>query len=132
MLHGSLLEAALILLVEDDNELRELFADLLEAAGFIVTAIPRAEDAARALRPNHPPELIVLDLGMPRGTMQGMEFLAMIREVNAWKHTPVVILSGYGDIVNPDITTRLGVAAVLSKPLTDADALPRTVRAILH
>lgn len=121
----------MILLVEDDDKLRELFTDLLEAAGFLITAIPLAEDAARVLRSN-PPELIVLDLGMPRGTMQGMEFLAMIREVDAWKHTPVVILSGYGDIVNPDITTRLGVAAVLSKPLIDAEALPRTVRAILH
>lgn len=125
------MDPRLILLVEDDDETRKLLADVLRTAGFSVTAIPLAEDAPAVLRSSQP-DLIVLDLAMPRGTMQGVEFLAMLREVDAWKNMPVVILSGYGDIVNPDITTRLRAAAVLSKPLTDIDLLSRTIRAVLR
>jgi CheY-like chemotaxis protein len=77
------------------------------------------------------PDLIVLDLAMPSGTMQGTEFLAMLREVDPWKELPVVILSGYGSVVNRDITTRLGAAAILTKPLAEIAILPRTIRAIL-
>ena len=119
-----------ILLVEDDEALRALFTEVLDTAGFFVTAIRLAEDVPEVLRRNAP-DLIVLDLVMPGGTMQGAELLALLREADAWKRLPVVILSGYGGVVNRDIMTRLGAAAVLSKPLADLAILPRTVRAIL-
>jgi two-component system phosphate regulon response regulator PhoB len=120
-----------ILVVDDDEEVREVLVAVLQTAGFTVVAVGLTEDALEVLRAN-PPDLIVLDLVMPRGTMQGMEFLAAVREVEAWKTIPVIILSAYGDVVNRDITTRLGAAAVLSKPLADVDLLPRTVRAVLR
>jgi FixJ family two-component response regulator len=43
----------------------------------------------------------------------------------------VVILSGYGDLVNRTIMTRLGASAVLTKPLAYVDILPTTIRGIL-
>ena len=119
-----------ILLVEDEEALRSLLTAVLEDAGFSVTAIRLAEDAPEVLRVNSP-DLIVLDLAMPGGTMQGTDLLAMLREADAWKHMPVVILSGYGDVVNPDIMTRLGASAVLTKPLAEIEILPATIRAIL-
>jgi DNA-binding response OmpR family regulator len=119
-----------ILLVEDDEGLRSHVTDVLQTDGFAVTAIRLAEDAPEVLRVNLP-DLIVLDLAMPSGTMQGTEFLAMLREVDLWKELPVVIYSGYGSVVNRDNTTRLGAAAVLTKPLTEIATLPRTIRAIL-
>jgi len=119
-----------ILLVEDEEALRSLLTAVLEDAGFSVTAIRLAEDAPEVLRVNSP-DLIVLDLAMPGGTMQGTDLLAMLREADAWKRVPVVILSGYGDVVNPDIMTRLGASAVLTKPLAEIEILPATIRAIL-
>lgn len=119
-----------ILIVEDDVALRPLLADVLKAAGFTVSELRLAEEAPAVLRASLP-DLIVLDLAMPSGTMQGTEFLAMLREVDAWKALPVVILSGYGNMVNRDITRRLGAAAVLTKPLADIDILPATIRTIL-
>ena len=119
-----------ILIVEDNDALRGLLTEVLEAAGFAVTAIRLAEDASELLR-TITPDLILLDLAMPTGTMQGTDFLAALREVDEWKHLPVVILSAYGDVVNRDITTRLGAAAVLSKPLSDIGILPRTIRTVL-
>ncbi len=119
-----------ILLVEDEEALRSLLVTVLETAGFSVTAIRLAEDAREVLRLSSP-DLIVLDLAMPGGTMQGTDLLAMLRETDAWKHVPVVVFSGYGDVVNQDIMARLGVSAVLTKPLADIDILPATIRAIL-
>jgi CheY-like chemotaxis protein len=118
-----------VLIVEDDDAARSLFEDTLRLAGFSVKSIPRASDTFEALRANVP-DVIVLDLGMPRGSLQGMEVLARLREVEAWREIPVVILSGFGELVNRDVTRRLGVAAILAKPLTDADELTRTIRQI--
>jgi len=119
-----------ILIVDDDAAVRTLLIDVLREAGFSVSAIRLAEEAPDVLRAT-PPDLIVLDLGMPSGTMQGMEFLAMLREMEAWKGLPVVILSAYGDVVNRDITTRLS-ATVLGKPLRNIEILPRTIHELLH
>jgi DNA-binding response OmpR family regulator len=57
-----------ILLVEDEEALRFLLIAVLETAGFSVTAIRLAEDAPEVLRLNCP-DLIVVDLAMPGGTM---------------------------------------------------------------
>jgi DNA-binding response OmpR family regulator len=118
-----------VLLVEDDDAVRGLFEDTLKSAGFSVRALSRASDAFEALREGTP-DVIVLDLGMPRGTLQGMELLARLRDVETWRNIPVVILSAFGDVVNRDVTARLGVAAILGKPLVEVDELTRTIRRI--
>jgi DNA-binding response OmpR family regulator len=116
--------------VEDEDLIREWIADGLRTAGYAVRTVAMAEQALPLLRANGV-DLIVLDLGMPAGTMQGMELLARLRESDEWKRLPVVILSGYGDLVNRDITDRLGVSAVLSKPLRDIEELIVVVRRVL-
>jgi two-component system, OmpR family, response regulator CpxR len=118
-----------VLIVEDAAAARSLFEDALRMAGFSVRAISLAADTFEALR-TATPDVIVLDLGMPRGTLQGMEMLTRLREVEAWREIPVIILSGFGELVNRDITRRLGVAAILTKPLRDTDELARTIRQI--
>jgi DNA-binding response OmpR family regulator len=118
-----------VLLVEDDDAVRGLFEDTLKSAGFSVRAVSLASDTFGALREGTP-DVIVLDLGMPRGTLQGMEMLARLREVDAWRDIPVVILSAFGDVVNRDVTGRLGVTAILAKPLVEVDELTRTIRRI--
>ena len=118
-----------VLLVEDDDAVRGLFEDTLRSAGFEVRAVPLASDTFEALR-DRTPDVIVLDLGMPRGTLQGMEMLTRLREIEAWREIPVVILSAFGDVVNRDVTGRLGVAAILGKPLVEVEELTRTIRRI--
>jgi|SRR6266850_4457959 DNA-binding response OmpR family regulator len=118
-----------VLLVEDDDAVRAFFEDALRNAGFVVRSVPLAAETFEALR-NGTPDVIVLDLGMPRGSLQGMEMLTQLREVDAWREIPVVILSAFGDVVNRDVTRRLGVAAILAKPLMEVDELTRTIRQI--
>jgi DNA-binding response OmpR family regulator len=115
--------------IEDDAAVCDYLVDVLRRPGLSVTAFRLAQVAYDALA-SEVPDLIILDLGMPRGTMEGMEFLARLREADAWKGIPVVILSGFGDVVNRDVTARLGVTAILSKPIVDMDELVRIVHAV--
>jgi len=118
-----------ILLVEDDDAVRGFFEEVLRNAGFTVRSVPLAAETFEALR-HGTPDVIVLDLGMPRGSLQGMEMLTQLREVDAWREIPVVILSAFGDVVNRDVTRRLGVAAILAKPLIEVEELTRAIRQI--
>jgi DNA-binding response OmpR family regulator len=118
-----------VLLVEDDDAVRGFFEDALRNAGFVVRSVPLAAETFEALR-HGMPDVIVLDLGMPRGSLQGMEMLTQLREIEAWRDIPVVILSAFGDVVNRDVTRRLGVASILAKPLVDVEELTRTIRQI--
>lgn len=117
----------LVLIVEDEPVIRDVLSGALHDAGFDVATVEMAQYALEAVRSRRP-DIIVLDLGMPRGTMQGMDFLVLLREQEDSKHVPVLILSGYGDIVNRDVTTRLGVRAVLSKPIADFAILIDAIR----
>ena len=108
----------MVLIVEDEPVIRDVLTGALQAADFTVASVEMAQYALEAVRSRRP-DVVILDLGMPRGTMQGMDFLVLLREHEEFKHLPVLILSGYGDIVNRDVTTRLGVRAVLSKPISD-------------
>src|SRR5512134_1774807 len=113
-----------VLLVEDDDAVPGLFEHTLRSGGFAVRAVPLGSDTFQALREGTP-DVIVLDLGMPRGTLQGMEMLARLRDVETWRDIPVVILSAFGDVVNRDVTERLGVTAILAKPLVAVEELTR-------
>jgi DNA-binding response OmpR family regulator len=123
------MEPTSVLLVEDDDVVRGFFEDALRTAGFAVRPVPLAAYTFDALRAGMA-DVIVLDLGMPHGSLQGMEMLTQLREVEAWRDIPVIILSAFGDVVNRDVTRRLGVAAILAKPLLDVDELTRTIREI--
>jgi DNA-binding response OmpR family regulator len=118
-----------VLLVEDDDAVRGFFEDALRSAGFVVRSVPLAAETFEALRTDKP-DVIVLDLGMPRGSLQGMEMLTQLREIEMWREIPVIILSAFGDVVNRDVTRRLGVAAILAKPLIEVEELTRTIREI--
>jgi two-component system response regulator MprA len=111
-----------VLIVEDDDDLRRMLRTALMIGGFTVD---EASDGAAALYRihNQPPDLIVLDLSLP--TVSG---LIVHQEVAAHAHTrqiPVVIVTGSD--MNLD---HLQVACVLRKPV-DPERLVSTVRECL-
>jgi DNA-binding response OmpR family regulator len=118
-----------VLLVEDDDRIRDALPAAMRDAGLTVDAIPLAAGLFDALR-RRAPDIVVLDLGMPRGSMQGMETLTRMREHDAWRTIPVIILSAFGDVVNRDLTQRLGVAAILGKPFEAEHLIACVERAV--
>jgi two-component system, OmpR family, response regulator len=110
-----------VLLVEDDDDNRELMAEVLSASGYHVLSASSGQEGLKTLS-EHSIDVVVTDVGMP-----GMGGLEMAKAAKAIAPTvPVVIVTGWAE--RDDITNARGkdVDAVLIKPF-DPDALTAAV-----
>jgi two-component system response regulator CpxR len=108
-----------VLVVEDDQGIREMMKIFLEMEGYhVVTAADGREGLERLSRLPEP-GLVLLDLMMP--VMNGWEFLEALKDTN-YAQMPVVVVTAYADKVGG--TQCVGV---IGKPI-DLDALLKTVR----
>ena len=113
-----------VLIVDDDHQVGEMFADALRERGYDVALV---DDGAHALTEvaRVRPDVIVLDLIMPKAELDGLAFLSRLPSTAA-ADVPVVVLSGLGDALagelSADITGALRIAAILAKP-TSIDTL---------
>jgi len=113
-----------VLVVEDNDDLRLLLREVLDEAGFDVSA---ASNGAEALARVHEwqPDAIVLDLMMP--VMDGPTFLKERREVPALAQVPVLVLTAHP--YQQRVLEGLAPTAVLRKPY-DLDELIAAVEAL--
>ncbi|MEP6653020.1 MAG: response regulator [Myxococcales bacterium] len=108
-----------ILLVEDDRDVREALAEVLEQEGYLVLVARNGQDAVQHLkRARQMPAAILLDLMMP--VMDGWEFWSIQRSTADWCEIPVVIVSADADAAERAHTRR--ALACLRKPI-DIDEL---------
>lgn len=119
-------ENQLILLVEDDRDIREIIAEALEEAGYRVQGAVDGVDALERLRSGTRPGLILLDLMMPR--MNGVQFCEEARKVPEWSGIPVVVLSA--DAQAKHKAEACHAASYLKKPVK-LDVLYQTVARVL-
>ncbi len=109
-----------ILFIEDDEEIRENVAELLEAEGFVpVTAKTGEEGLKLALRA--PPDLILCDISLP-----GMDGYAVIRAVSEYPQTeaiPFIFVSARADRAEVRHGMSLGADDYVTKPFTRAELL---------
>jgi CheY-like chemotaxis protein len=82
----------LVMVVDDDEDIREMLKFFLEGEGYRVAAAASGRDAWRQLKTRERPSLILLDLMMP--VMDGEAFLKMLR-ASPLAGIPVVIMSGH-------------------------------------
>ena len=109
------LEARSMLLVDDDETLRERLARALRDRGFEVRTASGVDEAV-GMAESDSPEYAVIDLRMPgKG---GIDLLRELRRVDAG--TRAVILTGYGSIATAVEAVRLGAVNFIPKP-ADAD-----------
>ncbi len=115
-----------VLLIDDDDAVREIAAKILARADYDVTALEDGAKALDLLRSN-PKEysLVLLDLSMPR--MDGEEVFREIRLLRPSQR--IVIMTGYGEHDTARRFEGQGVAGYLSKPFT-AQLLLNKVREI--
>src|SRR5438874_12818796 len=86
-----------ILVVEDDDDIREAVVEVLRADGYETQSATNGQEALRALEDaDERPELILLDLMMP--VMDGWDFLFWLDERDDLRGTPVAIMSAHPSI----------------------------------
>lgn len=92
-----------VLLVEDNPADVALTEEAMNQAKFLVSmnTAENGEQALFELESGHIPDLILLDLNMPR--MDGREFLSIIKNKDQWKSIPVVVLTS--SEANEDVVT---------------------------
>jgi len=116
---GDVSEHPSLLVVDDDEVLRERLVRAFRERGYEAVGVPDG-DRALALAATDPPELAVVDLRMP-----GRPGLDVVRELLAIDPaTQVVVLTGYGSIATAVEAIRLGAKHYLTKP-ADADEILR-------
>lgn len=108
-----------ILLADDDDQLQRALRITLAARGYEVVA---ARDGAEAidLAANAHPDLILLDLGMPR-----VDGLDVIRAVRAWSKVPILVLSGRTDSAEKVDALDAGADDYVTKPFAMDELLAR-------
>ncbi len=116
-----------VLVVEDEDALRDLIGRILGHSGYTILPAGDGEEAlALAVKHPEPIQLLVTDLVMPR--MGGFELAARVR--GAHPETRVLYLSGYSTETLEERADVGADAVLLQKPFTP-DALLRTVREVL-
>jgi CheY-like chemotaxis protein len=103
-----------VLVVDDDADTREAIAMLLESEGIEVVAAD-ASDALEVMREGFRPDVVVLDLVMPK--VSGRAFRARMKLDPALRDIPVVLCTASPQLAREDD----GFAALIAKPF-DADA----------
>ena len=111
-----------VLIVEDDTDLRETLADLLQVEGYRTAEAANGREALARLGLTGPPCLVLLDLMMP--VMNGWELREQMRQDPALASIPVAILTGVRN--STDQAAALDAVGYFQKPL-DFDALLATV-----
>ena len=115
-----------ILIVDDDQRLRELLNRYLDEQGFKVKAVDGAESMDKALAREHY-DLIVLDLMMP-----GEDGLSICRRLRAANdRTPIIMLTAKGEDVDRIVGLEVGADDYLGKPFNPRELLAR-VHAVLR
>ncbi len=114
-----------ILVVDDDPLLRRSLAFNLERAGYRASTAASAEDAL-ALARRDPPDLILLDIGLP-----GMDGLEALHRFRSEKEVPIIFLTGRRRELDEILGLELGADDYVTKPF-EIDVLLSHIKAVLR
>src|SRR6266566_4757175 len=119
------MNAARVLVIDDDADIRRLVAELLGRAGL---SVEQAENGRSGLRALHrtPPDLVVLDVQMPE--LDGWQTLERIRDLS---DVPVIMLTARGDELERVRGLRAGADDYVTKPFGRQELVAR-VQALLR
>jgi two-component system, cell cycle response regulator DivK len=119
--------ATRVLVVEDNDRNLKLVRDVLVHAGFVVVEARSGEQGVTLAR-EAPPDLVLMDLGLPG--MDGTEALRLLRGSPDTAGIPVVAVTAYAMPTDEERSRAAGFDGYLTKPL-DVLALPGQVRGYL-
>jgi len=114
-----------LLIVDDEAAIRTFLTAALDGAGFGVAAVATGQEALAAAM-HRPPDLMILDIGLP--DLSGQEVLV---ELRTWSKLPVIVLSAVGHELQKVESFTAGADDYLTKPFGVPELLAR-VRAVLR
>ena len=110
--------APVILIVDDEPDIRHIISDILADEGFETISAENAEEA-RARYGEHTPDLILLDIWMP-----DIDGISLLREwIDQGCTASVIMISGHGTVETAVEAIRIGAYDFLEKPLSTAKLL---------
>jgi len=114
-----------VLVVDDEPKIVEVVGDYLRRAGFSVNTAADGNGAVASARAR-PPDLVVLDLGLP-----GLDGLDVARELRRASPVPIIMLTARGDETDRVLGLELGADDYIVKPFSPRELVAR-VRAVLR
>ena len=104
---------AKILLVEDDNNLREIYGARLSAEGYTIVSANDGAKEALAIAVKEKPDLIITDVMMPR--ISGFDMLDILRNAPETKDTKVIMMTALSQAEDKARAEKLGANKYLVK-----------------
>jgi two-component system nitrogen regulation response regulator NtrX len=104
-----------VLIVDDEQDIRDLVAGILSDEGFTVRTAADADSALAALR-GRKPSLVILDVWLTGSRVDGLELLTIMKEIDPY--IPILVISGHGTIETAVAAIRQGAYDFLEKPFT--------------
>jgi DNA-binding response OmpR family regulator len=114
-----------VVVIDDEDQVRSLIAEILTPAGYQVVGIGESEAAVDIVR-NEAPDLVLCDIAMPR--MDGYAVLNALQADPETARYPVVFLTAHAEFTQRVRAFRFGVVDFLPKPFTNAVLLLRIER----
>ena len=116
-----------ILVVDDEADIRELVAGILEDEGHQCRLARDSDEALLAIEARKP-HLVVLDIWLQGSRLDGLEILNIIRKVHP--ELPVIVISGHGNIETAVTAIKRGAYDYIEKPFQADRLLLVTMRAL--
>lgn len=108
-----------VLIAEDEANIVESLSFILQREGFEVASVADGEAALAAMRNGHPPQLLLLDVMLPR--YNGFEVLKALKSDARLAHIPVLVLTAKAQAHDRALATEIGADAYITKPFSNRE-----------
>ncbi len=105
--------ASEILIVDDEADIRDLVAGILQDEGYVTRTARNSDDALSAIVARRP-NLVFLDIWLQGSKLDGLQLLEAVKQDHA--ELPVVMISGHGNIETAVAAIKLGAYDFIEKP----------------
>lgn len=120
-------EPKTVLIVDDEDENRRIYAEILNDLGYRTIEEADGEAALAVVREGTPIDLVIADYRMPR--MNGLQFIETLR--NILPSVPMIMVTAFANVESYLQSFSLGVFEYMNKPFSKAEFV-RIVKAALH
>ncbi len=118
-----------LLVVEDEDAIREMLVMVLEQSGINVIDVATAEAAQLSLADNAKPDLILLDWMLPG--ISGVELARRLKQDDLFKELPIILLTARGEEEDKVRGLEIGADDYITKPFSPKELIAR-IKAVLR